>query len=90
MYNPRFFSDVCGRNRWAHLGYEWPLDQQNNVINNAKQNICDVKTNAGTSATERIVVHIDVCWRSAGGRSLPEAFPKTVDSFEKLSISSEV
>lgn len=87
-------ADVCGRNRWAHAGMRYSADQANNALNmksGSQNQVAYISTNAGTGSTEKMVIYIDLLWKSPDGLSLPELMHARAleSSFERLSFKQQ-
>jgi len=56
--------DFPGRNRWAHISYQWPRSHQNIVMDTSSTNTIFEFTSGLTTATD-FVIKISVLWRHA-------------------------
>lgn len=86
-------TDVPGRNQWACSGYEWPLDQQNNVYSGEAEKdlaVVAAQTPAGTGTSENIILYLYVLWRFESD-TLPSVVTHCGDleSFEVLKTTKE-
>lgn len=80
--------DQPGRNQWASVGYEWPVSHQ--IITRHSDDdkntiILWVGTNSGTSATETILLNMNILWRGTQ-RVVPTSMKALESSIEELSF----
>lgn len=81
--------DYPGRNRWAHIGYEWPKTMQNIVIDcttASKSYFVTISTPQSVTSNDKTVVYIYGLWKSYYANDIP---PGLALDFEKLEIPQE-
>lgn len=69
--------DYPGRNRWAHIGYEFPKAQQNIVIDPtvaAKSTFLTVSTPQSVTTNDSTVIYVYGLWKSYLANDIPPGF----------------